>query len=295
MQNCTQLMKIDLADNNLDGNIPTWMGSLSNLLFLILRANKLSGEITSTICQLNSLRIVDLSDNKVSRTIPRCINNFTVMTTTTKDLHDLILRYSAYSTFLESASITTKGSELHYDTILRLVTNIDLSKNNLSGDIPKEITSLVELRSLNLSGNHLIGLIPDSIGNMKQLESLDFSRNSLPGKIPESTQLLGFNESSFTGNHFCGPPLTSNCKNDGKSSGPTHKLEDQNQEDDKSEIEWVYVFLSLGYAVGLSAFFTTWILKKSWREAFYESLDNMWDNVYMYFYVKWTRLTRALG
>ncbi|KAK6138285.1 hypothetical protein DH2020_027976 [Rehmannia glutinosa] len=317
MRNCTHLMKIDLADNNLDGNIPTWMGSLSNLLFLILRSNKLSGEITSTICQLNSLRILDLSDNKFSGTIPKCINNFTALTTT-KDLFDF--QYSFYlDSFIESASITTKGSEFTYDTILRLVTNIDLSNNNLSGDIPKEITSLVELRSLNLSGNYFTGLIPDSIGNMRQLESLDFSRNSLSGeipssftimsslsylnlscnnltgKIPESTQLLGFNESSFIGNHLCGPPLTSNCKNDGKSPGPTHELGDQDREDGNSEIEWFYVFLSSGYAVGLSAFFTIWFLKKSWREAYYELLDNMWDKIYVYFYIRWTRLNIALG
>ncbi|KAK6144093.1 hypothetical protein DH2020_020913 [Rehmannia glutinosa] len=266
MQNCKELLKIDLSDNNLDGNIPTWMGtSLSKLLFVILRSNKLSGEITSTICRLNSIRILDLSDNNFFGTIPRCVNNFTAMTTTIKDVSESdqpSLEYSFYwITFIESASVTTKGSELHYDTILRLVTNIDLSKNNLSGDIPKEITSLVELRSLNLSGNHLTGLIPDSIGNMKQLESLDFSRNSLSGeipssftimsslsylnlscnnltgKIPESTQLLSFNESSFIGNNLCGPPLTSSCGNDGKSPGPRHKLADQDEEDDKSEIE----------------------------------------------------------
>ncbi|KAK6144092.1 hypothetical protein DH2020_020912 [Rehmannia glutinosa] len=310
MRNCTNLVKIDLADNNLDGNIPTWMGtSLSNLWILILRSNKLSGEITSTVCQLNSLQILDLSDNRFSGIIPRCVDNFTAMTTRKEDL-SFDLQYSFYwFAFIESASITTKGSVLAYDTILRLVTNIDLSNNNLSGDIPREITSLVELRSLNLSGNHLTGLIPDSIGNMKQLESLDFSLNSLSGeipssftsmsslnylnlsyndltgRIPESTQLLGFNESSFIGNKLCGRPLTSNC----------NKLEDQDQEDEKPEIEWFYVFLSLGYAAGLSAFLTAWFLKKSWREAYNELLDNMWDNVYVYFYIRWTRLNRALG
>ncbi|KAK6138287.1 hypothetical protein DH2020_027978 [Rehmannia glutinosa] len=152
MRNCTNLVKIDLADNNLDGNIPTWMGtSLSNLWILILRSNKLSGEITSTVCQLNSLQILDLSDNRFSGIIPRCVDNFTAMKTRKEDL-SFDLQYSFYwFAFIESAPITTKGSVLAYDTILRLVTNIDLSNNNLSGDIPREITSLVELRSLNLS------------------------------------------------------------------------------------------------------------------------------------------------
>ncbi|KAK6119139.1 hypothetical protein DH2020_047115 [Rehmannia glutinosa] len=262
MQNCTELLKIDLANNSFDGNIPTWMGtSLSNLRFLFLGSNKLSGEITSSICQLSSLQILDISDNKLSGIIPKCIDYFTAMATK-RYLPQFVwgeLKYSfLMRAFLESASVTTKGSEFQYDTILPLVTNIDLSKNNLSGDIPKEITNLVELRSLNLSRNHLKGLIPDSIGNMKQMESLDFSLNSisgevpgsftsisslnylnlsyndLTGRIPESTQLLGFNESSFIGNKLCGRPLTSHCR---KSPGPTHKLEDQDENDDKSKIE----------------------------------------------------------
>ncbi|KAK6138286.1 hypothetical protein DH2020_027977 [Rehmannia glutinosa] len=183
-------MKFDLANNILGGNIPTCMGtSLSNLRFLFLGSNKLSGEITSSICQLSSLQILDISDNKLSGIIPWCVDNFTVMATKT-NLPQFVREELEYSflmrAFLESVSVTTKGNEFQYDTILPLVTNIDLSKNNLSGDIPEEITSLIELRSLNLSLNHFTGSIPDSIGNMKQMESLDFSLNSLSGEIPSS-------------------------------------------------------------------------------------------------------------
>ncbi|KAI3461142.1 hypothetical protein Pfo_017805 [Paulownia fortunei] len=320
MQNCTKLVKIDFGDNDIDGNIPTWVGtSLSKLRILILRSNKLSGEISSDVCHLNTLQILDVSDNKFSGIIPRCVNNFTAMATkrSLADSGSGELDYSYYiGVFIESASVSIKGSELMYDTILSLVTNIDLSMNNLSGDIPKELTSLVELRSLNLSGNHLTGLIPDSIGDMKQLESLDFSRNflsgeipnsftvmtplnylnlpynNLTGRIPESTQLLGMDASSFIGNNLCGPPLTSNCSYDDKAPGPTYK---EDSEGDKSKIEWFYVFLSLGYAVGFSAVCTTLVFKKSWREAYFGLLENMWNKLYVYCYIKWTRLTKPSG
>ncbi|GFQ01226.1 LRR receptor-like serine/threonine-protein kinase fls2 [Phtheirospermum japonicum] len=322
MQNCTQLLKLDLADNNLDGTLPAWIGtSLSKLKFLILRSNKLSGEITSSICQLSSLQILDLSDNKFYGIIPNCVDNFTAMAT--KSSHAKKDSYGQYhggfgysqffGTFIESASIATKGSELTYDTILPLVASIDLSKNNLSGDIPNEITSLVGLKSLNLSGNQLTGMIPDSIGNMNQLESLDFSINSLSGeipssftsmfslsylnlscnnltgRIPESTQFRGFNESSFIVNNLCGPPLTIPCSNEGKAPGP----EDQDlDDDDKLGIAWLYVFVSLGYAVGLSPFFAVLILK---REAYYEFLEDTWNNIYVYFLIKWRRLSGIGG
>ncbi|KAL3620327.1 hypothetical protein CASFOL_035239 [Castilleja foliolosa] len=212
MQNCTELLKMDLADNNINGNIPEWIGeNLYKLTILILRSNKLSGEITSAICQLSSLQILDLSDNMFSGVIPRCVDNFTAMATK-PSLHELY--YSRYYTaFLESASISTKGRELTYDTILTLVTSIDFSKNNLSGNIPMEITSLVELRSLSLSRNHLTGLIPDSIGNMKQLESLDFSRNSLSGKLPNSfTAMPSLNYMDLSYNNLTGRIPQSTCR-----------------------------------------------------------------------------------
>ncbi|KAL7126908.1 hypothetical protein ABFS83_14G218200 [Erythranthe nasuta] len=241
-----RLVKIDLADNELDGSIPSWMGmSISNLKFLILRSNKLSGEISSYMCHLNTLQILDLSDNRLSGIMPRCVDNFTAMATK-RNLPEIDGSISI-GFFRDSALVATKGSEFYYDIILPLVTNIDLSRNNFSGDIPKELTSLVELRSLNLSGNHFTGMIPQSIGEMKQLESLDLSTNylsgempngftvmstlnylnvsynKLTGRIPESTQLRGFDNSSFIGNDLCGPPLTSNC-----SGGPNMNREGDN-------------------------------------------------------------------
>ena len=57
--------------------------------------------------------------------------------------------------FLENAFVVIKGMENQYNTILTLVTSMDLS-NNISGEIPEETTNLFGLLSLNLSGNQLI-------------------------------------------------------------------------------------------------------------------------------------------
>ncbi|KAH6778804.1 hypothetical protein C2S52_010041 [Perilla frutescens var. hirtella] len=317
MQNCTNLLKIDLSHNNLDGKLPAWIGtSLVNLKILILRSNKFSGEISSEICHLHSLQILVLSNNQFSGIIPRCVSNFTAMTTKRRlqfeDDFDPI--YEAYSNnpAYESALIITKGVELEYRTILPLVTNLDLSMNNLSGDIPKELTSLVELRSLNLSGNHLTSSIPESIGDMKQLESLDLSKkclsdqipngvsllsslshlnlsfSKLTGRIPQGTQLRTLEASSFIGNDLCGPPLAKNCSGDGDE---VHSKKEENG-GEKAKIEWLYVFVSSGFAVGFSTVCTVLVLNKSWRYAYFRLLECMWDNLYVYFYIKWKRLTK---
>ncbi|CAA0824272.1 receptor like protein 54 [Striga hermonthica] len=248
--------------------------------------------------------------------MPTCLDNLIALST--EGFWYWPYRSSYTENFPERATIATKGRELSYDTTLFLVTSIDFSMNNLFGDIPSEITSLVELRSLNLSRNHLTGSIPDNIGNMKQLESFDLSMNSISGKIPgsittisflnslnlsynnltgripDSTQIRGLSESSFVGNNLCGPPLIMSCGNGDNTLGPVH-TENQGREGNKREIDWFYVFLSLGYAVGLSIVLTMLYFKSKWREAYYAFFQNLWECVYVYSIIKWRRLTRVLG
>jgi len=67
-----------------------------------------------------------------------------------------------------------------------ILRSIDLSCNNLTGEVPKEITYLMGLVSLNLSKNNLSGQIRWEIGNLSSLDSLDLSRNHFSGKIPST-------------------------------------------------------------------------------------------------------------
>ena len=64
------------------------------------------------------------------------------------------------------------------------VTNLSLSYNQLSGEIPAELGSLANLTGLFLSGNELSGEIPAELGDLANLEYLDLSSNQLIGEIP---------------------------------------------------------------------------------------------------------------
>ncbi|KAH7543799.1 hypothetical protein JRO89_XS15G0021700 [Xanthoceras sorbifolium] len=55
-------------------SIPTWIGGISKLIFLILSNNNLVGEVPIQLCQLNQLRLVDLSHNTLSGHIPPCLD-----------------------------------------------------------------------------------------------------------------------------------------------------------------------------------------------------------------------------
>ncbi|KAL8459330.1 hypothetical protein ACS0TY_036717 [Phlomoides rotata] len=295
------LTNLNLGNNNMSGSIPNSIGFLGDLAYLNLYGNRLSGEIPSLMHNCTQLVLMNLGDNDLDGGIPTWVGTDLVQLTY------LILRSNKLS---ESASVAIKGSELEYGTTLSLVTNINLSKNNLSGNIPKELIRLVELRSLNLSQNRLTGLIPEKIGDMKQLESLDFSMNSLSGQIPtsvallsflnylnisynnltgeipKSTQLLGLDASGFIGNSLCGPPLPTKCNDGGDER---HEQKEENEEE--SKIEWVYVVASLGYAVGFSIVCSALVLNKSWREAYFGFLQSMWDKLYVYVCIKFNKLS----
>ena len=84
------------------------------------------------------------------------------------------------------------------------VTHLDLTYNNLSGQLPGAIGQLTGLQQLWLSTNQLTGDIPSEIGNLTQLKMLDLSSNQLSGAIPSqlgnltslSELLLSYNELS---------------------------------------------------------------------------------------------------
>ena len=62
---------------------------------------------------------------------------------------------------------------------------IDLSENQLTGEIPPELGSYETLISLNLSKNQLTGEIPSELGNLDSLDSLPLGqpadRRDTPG------------------------------------------------------------------------------------------------------------------
>lgn len=65
------------------------------------------------------------------------------------------------------------------------VVRLELTRNNLNGEIPSEVKFLSYLRGLNLSFNDSVtGNIPLEIGELENLSELSLHHNSLTGPIP---------------------------------------------------------------------------------------------------------------
>ncbi|CAL9077480.1 unnamed protein product [Musa acuminata var. zebrina] len=181
LKDCTKLVILDAGHNDLKGEIPTWIGkSLTSLRFLNLRSNMLDGDIPPNLSKLSALQFLDLADNKLSGTIPRSFENFTAM----KVVGKFSSRMTDAMSYEEQMLVTTKGRTQDYEKSLSLMNILDLSDNNLFGEVLEELVSLFGLFSLNLSGNHFTGEIIENISKLQQLESLDLSRNNFSGTIP---------------------------------------------------------------------------------------------------------------
>nr|GLL32326.1 receptor-like protein 12 isoform X3 [Ipomoea trifida] len=74
---------------------------------------------------------------------------------------------------------------------LKDLTQLDLSTNKLSGEIPLCFGKLHNLIVLDLGNNILSGHIPNSLGSLYLLESLHLRNNKLEGEVPSSLQNLG--------------------------------------------------------------------------------------------------------
>ena len=88
---------------------------------------------------------------------------------------DPSLNWSADVPMEEWEGVTLDGSPLR-------VTDLRLADRGLSGEMPRELDYLSELRQLIMTGNRLNGSIP-SLSNLRQLEHLELGANRLSGEI----------------------------------------------------------------------------------------------------------------
>ncbi|GKV45697.1 hypothetical protein SLEP1_g52755 [Rubroshorea leprosula] len=318
LQNCSSLWSLDVGGNRLSGELPSLIGE--NLSILRAGSNSLTGKIPPELCIMKCVHILDLSNNSFSGVIPNCVNNLTTLVT--RDPCPFFSNNNIFSQFSEHATVITKGTKLDYGgKNLEYVNNIDLSRNNLTGRIPEEITTIPALTILNLSMNHLNGSIPNKIGNLRWLESLDLSHNQLSGQIPQSlsnltslsylnlsynnltgkipsgNQLETLNDPSiYEGNHLlCGFPLPGKCPGDSTSIGslPPNKNHDDDDYRDYDKI-WLAVSIITGFLVGFWGVCGSLALKKSWRHVFFGYVNQMNEKILLWIALKVARSKRRL-
>ena len=178
---------LDLQRNQLTGEIPAELGSLTNLTDLRLTFNQLTGEIPAELGSLTNLERLGLYDNRLTGGIPAELGSLT-------NLEGLSL----------SGNQLTGGIPAEFGSLTNLE-SLDLSFNQLTGEIPAEFGSLTNLIELGLNDNQLTGEIPAWLGSLTNLEGMYLAANQLTGEIPaELGSLTNLTDLRLGGNQLTG-------------------------------------------------------------------------------------------
>ena len=183
--------RINRAKNNLVGTMPTELGNMSNLTYLILNENQLTGPIPIELGNLSNLTGLFLYDNQLTGTIPTELSNLSNLT----DLY-LYGNQLTGNIPIELGNLSNLTGLFLYDNQLTgsipielgnlsNLTDLYLYKNQLTGTIQTELGNLSNLTDLYLYENQLTGTIPTELGNLSNLTDLYLYENQLTGTIPK--------------------------------------------------------------------------------------------------------------
>ncbi|XP_070675834.1 receptor-like protein 2 [Malus domestica] len=312
------LRLLSLAYCDLTGQIPVWLAKLKSLEILALGGNKITGTIPSWLgTDLPRLFHIGLSMNLISGEFPKELCRVPAM------VHEPIAA-QAYHYDLEFPLYTVMNPNGFRRRWSCRSSNfppfLDLSFNNITGNIPIEIGQLQVLQGLYLNDNNFSGIIPEKMSNLKNLEGLDLSKNRLSGKIPSSlvslnflknfgvsynnlegpiptsTQFQSFEASAFEGNpKLCGAPLPNKCRIDAHDKNKQDDEDNKNDEDDRHQLPWFYISVVLGFIFGFWGVCGSLIAKKTWRYAYFRFIDNVQDRLFVMLAVRMNRMKRWLS
>ncbi|KAJ3695551.1 hypothetical protein LUZ60_000928 [Juncus effusus] len=176
---------LDLSSNFIFG-FEAW-SSLRKLQVLDLSGNLFSESIFESLVRV-SLKTLFLGDNNLANVLQ------------IKELSKLNLEVLDLSSNFISGTL---GDLANWPSLKAL----SLYENSLNGTLPtEELCKMINLKELDLSQNELTGDLPSCIGNLTSLTFLDFSQNQFQIKFPNSifTNMTSLEHLSLYGNQLEG-------------------------------------------------------------------------------------------
>nr|GMC84003.1 receptor-like protein 12 [Ipomoea batatas] len=286
LQTQSKIVQLDFSSGGILDVIPDWFwNSSQNYNSLNLSYNQIEGRLPDLSMEISYLQVIDLSSNNFWGPISTFVGEVPVF-------------HLSNNRFVGSISFLCESTRWPLISIL----SIDLSNNQLSGEIPDcwDAGVFSSLSILNLANNNFFGRVPLSLGSLSRLQSLHLRNNNLTEELPSSLQnctslrVMDFGGNKFTGRipSWIGMYLTNlvivslrHNKFYGKISStyvpPQSKINDY-QEGDGFMDRGFYISMVLGFSLSFWGIVVTLVLKNSWRIAYYKFLNDIKD----WFYVK---------
>ena len=175
-----------LSNNFLSGSIPSGIGYMTSVEYLVLGHNSLSGSLPSELGQLSELKVLDLSMNYLEGSSSREFENWSELTVlTVKENRALDWNLTQISDWPN-------------------ITDVLMQKCGILGTTPEWIPDTME--SLLLENNKLSGTMSELlIDSANALELMDLSNNAISGTIPmraasaDAMQTLFLNNMQISG------------------------------------------------------------------------------------------------
>ncbi|CAJ2669203.1 unnamed protein product [Trifolium pratense] len=206
-----QLIGLGLSSCNLNSRFPNWIQTQNYLLFLGLsNVSNLSPLPTWFWRKFQTLAMVDISNSNLTGKIPNLRPN--LINFPTIDLSSNQLEGSIPSFLLQAGALRLSNNKfsdiasfLCSKSKPQTLVLLDLSDNQLKGELPDCWNNLTSLQFVDLSNNKLSGIIPFSMTAFVNMKALILRNNSLSGKLTSSLiggdklALLDLGENKFYG------------------------------------------------------------------------------------------------
>lgn len=175
-----QVIAINLADNNLDGDLPVEISQLTQLTHLYLDNNDITS-LPSTISNLSTLQELNIATNRLA-SIPIEIGQLSALTKLNIErngLTELPPELGQLTNLQDFRCSSNKITEFPIELgQLNKLQQLYIGNNNLS-NLPIEFGQLSNLQKLYADNNDLQTL-PTEFGQLSNLVRLNLAKNSLP-------------------------------------------------------------------------------------------------------------------
>ncbi|ESW24131.1 hypothetical protein PHAVU_004G105400 [Phaseolus vulgaris] len=214
LQTQNKFQTIDISNASISDIVPEWFWAklplVNNWLHMNISYNNLQG-IIPNFPQKNPFYKMSLGSNQFEGHIPLFLRDSFLLDLSKNKFSDSILFLCGNGTIKILYQLDLSHNQLSGQipdcwSHFKSLTYLDMSHNKFSGKVPTSMSSLFDLQALLLRNNNLTNEIPFSLRSCTKLVMLDLAENKLTGPFPawigsnlKELQILSLGSNNFYG------------------------------------------------------------------------------------------------